>query len=1499
MATMLLCCSLSTRGVQGTLSFNSLEVKDGLSNGQVNDVLRDNNGFIWIATESGLDRYDGFRFRNFFYDNNDHTSLINNSIESVQQDFTGDLWVRTAMGYNIFNYQMEKFDRNPSNWLQTIGIKGTPDRIFIDNNKDMWFFVYGKGLYFLDHTSLKPFLFRLSDRGGNTIPVGSVCEMTNYPDGKLGVIYRDGTILKLDGRHRRVLTVDRHVYTLTGGRESTFSIDIDHAGNVFIGGAMVSFVYSASLGRWFDTLPEFLRSVGLPCTDDQIIIKSVAEDNSHNLWIATDHKGLYVVNIGQHLITNYTYVPNMEGSVCENTLCSVYADKFGHVWIGGYKNGLSFYSSQSSKFTTIPLGDICTISEDKSGLLWCGSNDNGIICYNRQSGVSVHYGKAQTGLLTDVVVSSLAARDGSLYFGTFNGGMARYKDGKWTAWHASREPGALSCNSVWQMAENKQGNIIIATLGGGVQIFNPTTQRFTTFNQANSSLPNDFINSVAVTPDGDYIFGHSQNFSVMDGRTYRISNYTLTRSGQTFISPSVNQIIMDSRRLIWMATPSGMEMYDPHNDQTIVFNDLNGMPVSVGCSVIEDGNGAVWLISDFYITKVTLKKDGDGKWTPLLVTFNSLDGLQRHQYNLRAVCRTHDGQIVVGGQDGINIIPSHVTHSKQHTRAVFSGLSVFGMDIGVGQEFNGRVILDEALNRARVLELHHGENAFSIHLATDNVTVPSRYRFVYRVNGFSDKWIMTPQDNPVVQFTNLESGHYTLQVKVIAPDGTLNDEISELSIIIEPPFYFSVWSQLFYILLIIAAVLLYRRHLIKKQRAQVRLNAEKRIAAQKKETDELRMNFFTNISHELRTPLTLIIGPVTQMVKKESDPSRRHKLELIERNANKLLMLVNQVLDFRKMDKGQEKLNAVMGDYIDVVRKVCQDFKFLYGKNISLEFRSSVKSLDMLFDADKVNKIFNNLLSNAFKFTPENGKVTVTVSVLVRDAAKGRNEDIVSVAVADTGCGISDEEKKKVFDQFYQVSGTSMQPYGGSGIGLSLVKNFVTLHDGTVTITDNPGGGAVFTVDIPIRFDVSRIEGVMPQTKDEQTDEDDAQTVQTEDSGEQQNTQHTTASDAVEEVEEDNENKAVQSGEVGDTAGHDKKDAGEQAPSAGEVPSDTETADDKSSDNGTGNTPVDAGKTAAGSDGSHDEKENGGKPSAQHEAEKNDDDAAHGKGGHRSEPLKFARKLDAERRQRHPLVLLVDDSADFCEFMDGELASDFKIINATNGRDGLSKAIKYHPDIILSDVMMPVMDGNEFCRKVKANEETTDIPFVMLTARLAQEQRIEGLESGADDYLTKPFNLDVLKLRMRNLIKWHERGNEREEAARQQATAEAAAEAQGKEQKAPSLSPMQRKLLARIDSYIADNYSKEDLNVETLAADIGTSRVQLYRHMVSLTGFTPSEYIRNFRLKKAETMLHDNDYSVQQIAEKVGFSNARSFAKFFSDMYGSTPLQYRKKQMGK
>lgn len=709
---VLLLQPLQMRAALQNIEFSSLNNRDGLSNSQVNAILKHKTGYVWFGTQSGLNRFDGFRMKTFLYSATNQTSLANNYVDDLQEDNEGKIWVHTSVGYCVYDPTTEQFDRKPEVWLKTINVEGAPQRVLVDSQKNMWIQVWGKGLYYYNVKNETTYLFKYAKKPKSGCILDGDFSNLKDVDGKLLVTYGDGKLCLLDGDKQSVLWYNTFLkdHRLCGDNGAYSYVENNHT--FWVSTATESYVFN-SLNRQWLTARSYLAQRGiLVPVKDRIVMRDLQVDPNGALWVATDHHGLFYIDFKSKTFHQYVH-SNARGSIVDNSLQKVYIDNFGAVWVGSYKNGVAYYSPSSSKFNTIPLGDVCTITQDLAGNLWCGTNDMGIVGYNPVTGQTWHFGKAQTGLGSDVVVSSVTMKDGTMYFGTFNGGFTQFKNGRWKTFNISNS--GLANNSVWCFQEDPQHRLLIGTLGSGVQIFDPVTEKFSTFNIANSGITSNFINSIFLLNNHEALIGHSQYISVFDLHSRKMTNINSTKDGTPFGSPSINYAMKDSRGILWMASPGGISMYDSSNGQYESINELNGTTGAVGCAVVEDKQHNIWLVSEFIVTRVTLTKDAQDKWNLTMISFNSLDGLQSRQFNIRSAYLMRNGAIAVGGQDGINIIrPRTIRTSRQQAHVLFSGFVLFDHPLTAGEKFEGRVPLKLSLDSNPELDLSYKDKAFTI-----------------------------------------------------------------------------------------------------------------------------------------------------------------------------------------------------------------------------------------------------------------------------------------------------------------------------------------------------------------------------------------------------------------------------------------------------------------------------------------------------------------------------------------------------------------------------------------------------------------------------------------------------------------------------------------------------------------------------------------------------------------------------------------------------------------
>ena len=1326
--------------VAQSYQFKHLEVSDGLSNNSVNTICKDRDGFMWFGTTTGLNRYDGYTFKIYQHAENDPGSLPDNYITDIVEMPDGRFWVNTGRGYVLFDKEQDCFITDVTGFMKNLESGGVPEQVFVDREGNTCLSVAGEGCYRYKEGGKRLFFSYVE----HSLPEHGVTQIAECSDGLL-LIYNTGLLVCLD---RATLAIkwksDEIKKYIPAGKTIEFSLFVDRDNCIWAYSLMGIWAYDCGTKSWRTDLTAIWSS------RPDVIIHAVAQDIEGRIWVGKDYDGIDVLEKETGKVTSLVAHDDNGRSLPHNTIYDLYADRDGVMWVGTYKKGVSYYSESIFKFNMYEWGDITCIEQADENRLWLGTNDHGILLWNRSTGKAEPFWRDAEGQLPNPVVSMLKSKDGKLWVGTFNGGLY-CMDGSRVRSYKEGVGNTLASNNVWALVEDDKGRIWIASLGGGLQCLEPVSGTFETYTSSNSALLENNVTSLCWVDNNTLFFGTAnQGVGMMDMRTREIKKIQGQSGNVKLSNDAVNHVYKDSRGLVWIATREGLNVYDTRRH---MFLDLFPVAEAKGnfiAAITEDQERNMWVSTSRKVIRVTVASDGKGSYLFDSRAYNSEDGLQNCDFNQRSIKTLHNGIIAIGGLYGVNVFaPDHIRYNKMLPNVMFTGLSLFDEAVKVGQSYGGRVLIKKELNDVENVEFDYKQNIFSVSFASDNYNLPEKTQYMYKLEGFNNDWLTLPLGVHNVTFTNLAPGKYVLRVKAINSDGYVGIKEATLGIVVNPPFWMSWWAYLLYAVGLVIVLFLARYRMLKREREKFHLQQIENEVAKNEEINNMKFRFFTNVSHELRTPLTLIISPLEGMLKETTDELQSTRLQLMYRNAQRLLHLVNQLLDFRKGEMSTHQLSLSEGDIISYVHSVCNSFLLMADKkHIQFSFFSGIDTFSMAFDADKVGKIVMNLLSNAFKFTPEGGRVTVMIEHVAG------TPDILEIKIADTGIGISDVDKEHIFERFYQAGHKGVEETTGNGIGLSLVRDFVTLHEGEVKVFDNIGMGSVFVIQFPVKHVETQVQ--LPE-------------------------------------------------ETGMPAG--------------------------------------------------DEEDKEMKEEAREEME----------------------------RKNFPLLLIVDDNEDFRIFMRYSLELQYRVKLAVNGKEAWEMMQEELPDLVISDVMMPQMDGNELCRLIKQDKRTAHIPVILLTARQNTEAKLEGLQTGADDYVTKPFNMTILVLRIRKLI----------ELSRYHRVT------QGMIDPAPSeivITSLDEKLIEKAIKYVEDNMSRTELSVEELSRELGMSRVHLYKKLLQITGKTPIEFIRVIRLKRAAQLLRESQLHVSEVAFEVGFNNPKYFSRYFKDEFGVLPSVYQEKE---
>ncbi|PZR36127.1 MAG: hybrid sensor histidine kinase/response regulator [Azospira oryzae] len=1336
--------------------FTRLDAEDGLSHNRVSSFLKDSRGFMWIGTISGLNRFDGYTFNVFRFDPADTTSIISNSVLSLFEGPEGEIWVNTSEGLVIYNPSTESFSRNTARQFKKYALPaGVIDYIHKDTAGNFWFLHQSLGLFRLDMTTGATVHVEHRPADSTSIVASPITSFKELNNGNLWIMHRNGVLEEMHAEKRNVIYRTDELSDLYQQKEFDYSLTVDNDNDLWI------YVTNTQQGVfYFDTSRKQLRSINTMTSGGRLntnLVTGVAQDNKGKIWIGTDHGGVNLLDKNDFSIRYLLHETEDEKSLSQNSVTSIYKDNEGIIWIGTYKKGVNYYHENVQKFRVyrhsaadasgLSYDDVNRFAEDDKGNLWIGTNGGGLIYFDRAKNTfkTYHHEPGNSNSLSnDVIVSLWIDHEKKLWIGTFLGGLNSFDGKTFTHYkHNAADVGSLSNDSVWEIFEDAQHNLWIGTLSGGLDLFDRKRQLFWHYTSGEqNALKSNAIFALLEDRHQNLWIGTTKGIDLLEKKTGRFIHYEQNNSRKGSLSNnSVLSLLEDSRGRIWIGTQEGLNCFNQEKNTFRTFRKEDGLPHNTILTLLEDDDHHLWIGTPNGLSHLTEGKI-PGEFT--FKNYDELDGLQGREFNENAALKTRKGELIFGGANGFSIFnPREIGFNKQLPRVVLTNFEIFNQEVKIGEKVNGDVIIRQSISETKEIQLKHKDNVFSIEFAALNFLHPQKNKYKYKLENFDQDWTEAGGTSRRVTYTNLNPGEYTFRVMASNNDGYWNEEGVRLQITILPPFWKSSAAMFIYVLLIIAGLIISQQIILQRERMNVRLEQEHQEAQRMKELDIMKTKFFTNVSHEFRTPLSLILTPIEKMLKSATDDEQKNQFQVIHRNARRLLTLVNQLLDFRRLEVQEIKYNPSEGDVIQFIHDTVFSFSDISEKkHIRLEFHSALTALETLFDQDKLEKILFNLLSNAFKFTPEGGFVIVEAGIITVDSGNTS----LAISVKDSGIGIPKEKQEKVFERFFQhdIPGTMMNQ--GSGIGLSITKEFVRIHGGTIRIESEPEKGSCFTVTLPVT-----------------------------------------------EIK-------VEAGE---------KDAVLSVEEFGQYESD----------------------------------------------------------------------MVAESKQ--PLLLLVEDNEDFRFYLKDNLKQTYQIAEARNGAAAFEMALSVVPDLIVSDVMMPGMNGIELCRKVKTDPRTSHIAVILLTARASEEQKMEGFDAGANDYITKPFNFELLQSRIKNLI-------------RQQEQQRKTFQNQWIEVKPGhvEVTSLDEKLIQKAMEVVERNISNPDFSVEELSRELSMSRVNLYKKLLSITGHAPMEFIRIIRLKRAAQLLEKSQLTVAEVAYQVGFNNPKYFTKYFKNMFKILPSAY-------
>ena len=1006
---------ITGQGKIGDMKFRHLDTRHGLSNSQVNCILQDSRGFIWICTSFGLCRYDGYRFQNYFSYERDTTTLRSNRMDDVQEAYDGKLWLNHGMSYSLYDPVTEKADRSPGLWLAKQGVTGGIEKLHIDSQKNFWVKSYEDGFFFYNP---KKKLLKKVDFGYTIDKFPKDFSVTSFCETKDGMVMTSnmGELICVDGQRGRVLWRDDTVKKALD-TYNDYWVYVDKDGlRWVITHSTNTYIYNPAEKRWYTSLTELMKAKGFSNVPEDVVVWEVRYDAKGLLWVATDHLGVLVLDFQNKEWKQFNYQKGDNTSLPDITAKHLYVDPLGRMWVATYKSGVAMCADAMASFTSLPYGDINAICEDKEGYYWLGLNSGGIRKMDPETlEIVAEYDKQVLGTPNAVIVGAYCAKDGTLWFGTWEGGLIRYRDGQWKTYVVGSPGSGLTTNNVWSITEDLWGNIWVGLLGGGAMRIDAKSGVQRVFNETNSNLKTNWTNSINTASNGWILLGNAEYCSVIHPKTYQIINIPVPHDETTYtISSATIQAIWDKRGLVWQAASSGLSIYDRKTGKTRLLDMKSGFFGSNVTSITEDAKQTIWVTTDHGISNVVPQKGEDGEWHFTVRSFNEHDGLQPGPFNQRAICYTSTGMILVGGQDGLDIINTkNLAVGHLDEKPVFSGLQLFDKDVAVGEEVDGRVILKEALNVCREITLNFNDQ-FTIQMGSNAGSIANTKRFVYMLEGFNESWVRTSDLNPNITYNSLRAGDYTLRVRMLNDDGTFGQEEATLEITIRPSLWRTRWMILLYMLIIAGVAFVWRKWFMKRLESRMKVEMMRRELEQQQWMNEMRMKMATEQANKQR--------------------SEGAKQETV-------------------------KLNLTTEDLVVFIRAICEHYESpIPDKKVKVSFLSAVDQLTADFDEAKLKEILEILFRNSINFTPYDPLISVGVARIQNDMAQ--------IQVADNGIGIKDEYKEHAFDPMVN----------GEGIGLDRVKSIVDAHKGTIRIEDNPGGGTIFFITLPAQPEIEVVE---------------------------------------------------------------------------------------------------------------------------------------------------------------------------------------------------------------------------------------------------------------------------------------------------------------------------------------------------------------------------------------------------------------------------------------
>lgn len=1318
-------------GFSNRFPVRTLGIEAGLSNNAVTCIYQDQRGFMWFGTYDGLNRYNGYNFDVFRNRIGDSTSLLSNSVYSIDGDPKRRIWIGGQKGACVFDPSRSAFEalyyaeadqhkilpvKDNVHIVKSIG-----DRMFIGTNHS------GLLVFEAGSRNGKQVAFPGNNSNGNNYDVTAI---EAGADGNVWIFIQQQGLFRYSNRSGKLTLVNDLLRQANCFKRSS-------AGALWLGSERALYRYDEKNNQYSSS---YLASA---CK-----VVSISEDSKGLLWIASDGGGLLVLDSTSSHAKTFT---DQDGRspINSNAVYSIYEDNDGRKWIGTLRGGINIIGAHVERFRKVEYTKqsqtdaadnfILSFCEDKTGNLWIGTDGAGLKYWNRKTNSFHEYRRqpAMPGALSSNFITNIFCDDNDhAWVSTWFGGVSRFdpKTKKFTQYRLFNDKTGESENNVWFLYEDKQKTLwASATNDGSLYHYEPAKDQFVLFDEAIQNLQ-----CMSEDSKGDLWGGNYAELTRIDRVSKKHRVYP--------VGYTIRSIHEDVEHNFWIGTQEGgLLLFDRNTGKYEQFTTNEGLPNNTVLRILEDKKGHLWLSTYNGLSKFDIK-------TRTFRNYSRLDGLQNNQFSFNAAVALRNGEFAFGGIHGFNLFyPDSVRDEPVSPGIFLTGLTIDSKPAG---EVPGYIRQRENED-IRHVQMPYDRAVLSLDFLALAYSDADKISYAYLLEGWDKNWNYV-NNIRTANYSRLQEGNYSFYVKIKKPDGQWSDPKLLLEITVLPPWYRTWWAYTLYLLAAALAIYLYIRYTKRQERLRYEIKLAHIENEKDRELTEKKLSFFTNVAHEFRTPVSLIINPLREIIQGKEPEKDKQELNIVYRNARRLLSLVDQLLLFRKADSGADVLKISRLNIVAICNEVFQCFvQQAKAKQISFRFAAPDQAVEIYADNEKLEIVLFNLFSNAFKYTPAGG----TIECRLEETAEG-----VSVHVTDTGCGIGKADAVRIFERFQQASVRA--PKTGFGIGLYLSKAFVESHGGTISLNSVEGQGSEFVIFLK-KGKAHLPEGhILADTENE----------------------HQLLGELIEE----------------------------------EVPVVSHT---------------------------------------------------------RSPQAELSEELVTDKKT----ILVVDDNTEMREYLQHIFQKNYIIFTATNGLEGFEVAGQHLPDLIISDVNMDGMDGLELCRRLKRSEILGHIPVILLTASSSAETQLKGIEGGADDYITKPFDAQLLLARVNSILM---NRNALQRYFFDKITL----------QDSPVKVPAEyRDFLKQCIQLVEDNIETENFTIQQFAREMGMSRSALYNKVKHISGQSLNAFVRSIRLRRAAVLMIRERLNVNQAAFQVGIGDVRYFREQFVKLFGMTPSEYIKK----